>query len=100
MKWSAIRIILCRNPAIILRCWVIEKTFNVIMKSIEKKRKPRIKKLNALSHAAISHGSACFSKFALPERLAILCTLVRDETDDNESNNGDTSEYTETNRKN
>ena len=69
-----------------------------------------------LRHSTIPHRRPRFCELALPERLsssqvrsgsgvcgtgntdlAVLGTLVRDEADNNESDNGDTSEHTQTN---
>jgi len=42
---------------------------------------------SAFSHSAITRDSTSFSKFPLPERLAVFCTLIRDESDNDEGNN-------------
>jgi len=52
-----------------------------------------------LGHAAaVSHLRALFGHAALSERSAILGTLVRDETNDDERNHGYTGKDTQANR--
>lgn len=52
------------------------------------------------SRSTIAHRSRSLCHLALPKCSAILRTLVRDKCNDNKGDNGDTSEYAETDGKN